>query len=130
MEFPASGRQIVRTSAAATRSQRTGGLVALDEVDKNASCAFGIHETDQATTGSRSTDVIDHGNTCFIESRKRPVDVGGLEGNMVQPCPARCNKLGNGALILPRRTGLRHIDVCAVSRIKILQKLQFAIAGG
>jgi hypothetical protein len=54
MEFPASGRQIVKISAAPTLSLRTGELVSLDKVDKNTSYTAWMNEANLTSTRSGS----------------------------------------------------------------------------
>ncbi len=110
IELPACGRQIVNTSAPPTISSRTGCSVTLDEVDKYTSQAARMNEADLGASRAWTADMVDDRDTGLLKRRKRPVDIFGLEGDVVQSGAARSDELGNGALILARRTCLRGFD--------------------
>src|SRR6202158_878194 len=114
-------------SAAPDFSRRTGELVSLDEVDKHASDALGMNKADQAATRAGPAEVVDQRYAGLLKHGKRGVDGLRLERDVVQSFAASGNELGDGALVLARRSGLACADIGRMAGIEGLQ--EFTLAG-
>src|SRR3546814_5568216 len=129
--FPASGRSMVRISAAPIRSARNGSvtsqLLTFDEMHQHPAEDARMQEADQRAARARPADLVDHAMPAGSQPRQRTVDVGRLQRDVVQPGAALFDEAGDGALVLLRRARPAVLDRDAGARIEVLQELQLAV---
>jgi hypothetical protein len=126
----AVGHQSPRCSSRESTPTLPQAVLPLYQVHEHAIQALGMHEADQGTARAWPAGCVDQRMARALQARKRAVDVGHLERDVMQPGPAGGDKAADGALILSCAAGTTVCHLAALARIDILEKLDFTVADG